>query len=157
MPWSVSEFKPRLSTVSIIPGMENLAPERTETNKGFVGSPNFLPLSFSAFFIAASVCSHIPLGNLPPAAVDALHASVVMVKPGGTGSLARVISARPAPLPPSRSRISLLPSLNKYTHFLAAGLLAAGAAFPPRWRPRSFATDFFAFAATCFAIRRSSY
>src|SRR5205809_688588 len=40
-----------------------------------------------------------------------------MVNPGGTGSPARVISATPAPLPPSRSRMSLFPSSNRYTHF----------------------------------------
>ena len=35
---------------------------------------------------------------------------MVMVKPGGTGRPALVISATPAPLPPSRSRIVALPS-----------------------------------------------
>src|SRR5262245_31612602 len=40
-----------------------------------------------------------------------------MVKPGGTGSPALVISATPAPLPPSRSRILALPSEKRYTHF----------------------------------------
>ncbi len=33
--------------VSIMPGMEARAPERTETSRGFVRSPNFLPLIFS--------------------------------------------------------------------------------------------------------------
>src|SRR5487761_1494774 len=41
-----------------------------------------------------------------------------MVKPGGTGSPARVISATPAPLPPSRSRIWALPSSKRYTHLV---------------------------------------
>src|SRR5438105_6442282 len=41
-----------------------------------------------------------------------------MVKPGGTGSPARVISATPAPLPPSRSRIEASPSSNSQTHFV---------------------------------------
>src|SRR5690348_959194 len=44
-----------------------------------------------------------------------------MVKPGGTGSPALVISARPAPLPPSTSFMpplpSALPSPKKYTYF----------------------------------------
>src|SRR5262249_39399700 len=39
-----------------------------------------------------------------------------MVKPGGTGNPAFVISATPAPLPPSSSRIVALPSLKRYTH-----------------------------------------
>src|SRR6202035_1309754 len=42
-----------------------------------------------------------------------------MVNPGGTGSPARVISATPAPLPPSRSRIDASPSSKRYTHWCA--------------------------------------
>ena len=39
-----------------------------------------------------------------------LQTSVEIVKPGGTGSPALVISARPEPLPPSRSFMLRLPS-----------------------------------------------
>src|SRR5258708_6505546 len=50
-----------------------------------------------------------------------LQTSVEMVNPGGTGSLARDISARPAPLPPSTSFILPSPSAdpppNEYTYF----------------------------------------
>ena len=46
MPLAVSSFRPMLSTVSIMPGMENLAPERQETSSGLAGSPNFLPVCF---------------------------------------------------------------------------------------------------------------
>src|SRR5882672_2154655 len=58
-----------------------------------------------------------------------------MVKPGGTGRPRLAISARLAPLPPSRSRISALPSAlpspKVKTHLpdfaaSAAGLAAAG-------------------------------
>ena len=46
---------------------------------------------------------------------------MVIVNPGGTGSPALVISARPAPLPPSSERIEALPSAlpapNRYIHF----------------------------------------
>src|SRR6478752_8232863 len=59
-----------------------------------------------------------------------------MVKPGGTGRPRLAISARLAPLPPSRSRISVrpsaLPSPNVNTHLpalAAAGAALAGAAF----------------------------
>src|SRR5258708_6153904 len=52
-----------------------------------------------------------------------------MVNLGGTGSPARVISATPAPLPPSRSRIEALPSSKEYTHFAVRGRRAAAAAF----------------------------
>ena len=34
--------------VSIMPGIESRAPERTETSSGFFVSPNFLPVSFSS-------------------------------------------------------------------------------------------------------------
>src|ERR1700675_1970496 len=55
-----------------------------------------------------------------------------MVKPGGTGRPRLAISARLAPLPPSRSRISALPSAlpspNVNTHLPAFAALAAGLA-----------------------------
>jgi hypothetical protein len=41
-----------------------------------------------------------------------LQACVVIVKPGGTGRPAFVISASPAPLPPSVERMLALPSAN---------------------------------------------
>ena len=33
--------------VSIIPGMDSRAPERTESSSGFLAAPSFLPTSFS--------------------------------------------------------------------------------------------------------------
>src|SRR6266403_2389124 len=49
-----------------------------------------------------------------------------MVKPAGTGSPILVISARPAPFPPNKSRHSPLPSAlpapKKYTHFFTVTL-----------------------------------
>ena len=45
-PLTVSSFSPIFRTVSIIPGMENLAPERQETSNGLSRSPNFLPCFF---------------------------------------------------------------------------------------------------------------
>ncbi|MNY17958.1 hypothetical protein D3C86_1513070 [compost metagenome] len=96
--------------VSIIPGMENLAPERTETKSGFSGSPKRLPTFSStverAFFTPATR----PSGSFSPASTYWLQTRVVMVKPGGTGRPARVISARFAPLPPKRSRMVASPS-----------------------------------------------
>ena len=46
---TVWSFSPKLRIVSIIPGIETLAPDLTETNKGFVKSPNFFLDSFSIF------------------------------------------------------------------------------------------------------------
>src|SRR5258708_23943234 len=45
-----------------------------------------------------------------------------MVKPGGTGIPARVISAAPAPLPPRRSRILAEHSVNWYPHLRVWGM-----------------------------------
>ena len=68
-----------------------------------------------------------PVGNFSPSARYALHASVVTVKPGGTGTPSRVISPRLAPLPPSKPRTpSQSPiafsarstSSKLYTHFV---------------------------------------
>src|ERR1700750_1795433 len=52
----------------------------------------------------------------------ATHASVVIVNPAGTssGPRMRVISATPAPFPPSRSRISREPPAKSYTHLRPA-------------------------------------
>src|SRR3954454_23450360 len=66
-----------------------------------------------------------------------LQTSVEIVKPGGTGRPALVISARPEPLPPSRSFMFRLPSAfpepKKYTYFPdlepGAGDLALACAF----------------------------
>ena len=39
---------PTFNTVSIIPGIENFAPERTEMISGFVGSPKLRPKELSS-------------------------------------------------------------------------------------------------------------
>jgi len=49
--WS---FIPRFRLVSIIPGMESRAPDRTDTSKGRSLSPNFFPTEFSTFANAAA-------------------------------------------------------------------------------------------------------
>jgi len=41
---------PRFKIVSIIPGMENFAPERTETRSGFFGSPKPFFMIFWSLF-----------------------------------------------------------------------------------------------------------
>src|ERR1044071_959969 len=71
----------------------------------------------------AEISSAIAVGA-DPVTRYSLHASVVMMKPGGTGRPRLVISARLAPLPPSRSLRSLLPSVKSYTNFGIERLLA---------------------------------
>ena len=43
--------------VSIIPGMDALAPDLTETSSGFSRSPNFLPVIFSIFSMYSMICA----------------------------------------------------------------------------------------------------
>jgi hypothetical protein len=62
----VVSFNPRLSTVSIIPGMLTRAPERTESSRGFWASPNRAPIIFSTFFKAAATAFSNPGGNFFP-------------------------------------------------------------------------------------------
>ena len=54
--------------VSIIPGMENLAPERTETRRLLAGSPKRFPVAPSTSLRASRTWSHIPAGNVCPLA-----------------------------------------------------------------------------------------
>jgi hypothetical protein len=51
-----------LSTVSIMPGMENLAPDRDDTRRGFSRPPNFLPVACSIPVMATRIWSHRPSG-----------------------------------------------------------------------------------------------
>ena len=114
LPWTIGllltttllSFSPRLSTVSIIPGIENFAPERTDTSNGSRASPRVRPIFFSSAATCFLISASMPFGH--PPCMYARHASVVMVKPCGTGRLRTlIISARFAPLPPSRSFISI--------------------------------------------------
>ena len=50
-------FIPKFKMVSIIPGMESRAPERTDKSKGFLRSPNFFPSCFSVSATEARTCS----------------------------------------------------------------------------------------------------
>jgi hypothetical protein len=47
MPITVSSLRPRFNTVSIIPGIETRAPERTETSSGRCGSPKPTPIALA--------------------------------------------------------------------------------------------------------------
>ena len=112
------------SPVSIMPGMDTRAPDRTETRRGAFRSPKISPMAFSSFPRFFSTCFHMPGGNFPCRFVDSTQASVVMVKPGGTRIFRLVISARFDPFPPKRSFILADPSARplpkKYTYFFVA-------------------------------------
>ena len=57
---------PRLRIVSIMPGMEARAPERTETSSGTSGSPNFLPCSASRVATWAKISARIASEMVSP-------------------------------------------------------------------------------------------
>jgi hypothetical protein len=86
--------------VSIIPGIDTRAPERTETSSGSAASPNVLPTVFSMWRSASATSARSSGEKSEPPAKYFTHSSVVIVKPGGTGRPIAAISARFAPLPP---------------------------------------------------------
>ncbi len=53
-PFTDSSLRPRFKTVSIIPGIENAAPERTDTSSGSVASPRRFPVFVSSDSRAAA-------------------------------------------------------------------------------------------------------
>ena len=71
--------------MSIIPGIEIAAPERTETSSGLEGLPKLVPVACSSRPTCSSISSSRP-GGSSPAAMYARHASVVIVNPAGTGT-----------------------------------------------------------------------
>jgi hypothetical protein len=101
-----------------LPGIDAGAPDRTETRSGFAVSPNFAPVCASTAASAASTSAASASGYRPsPCAITWRQTSVVIVNPGGTGSPSAAISARLAPLPPSRflsrARPSAVPPPNE--------------------------------------------
>mmetsp|Transcript_31795 Transcript_31795/g.75506 ORF Transcript_31795/g.75506 Transcript_31795/m.75506 type:complete len:204 (+) Transcript_31795:2096-2707(+) len=108
-PFTTSSFSPRFSTVSIMPGIETAAPERTDRRRGLLGSPSFVPISCSTSFKPAMTSSHTPAGSVESFSWKAAQVSVVIVKPGGTERPMAHISARLAPLPPSSSFMEAFP------------------------------------------------
>ena len=62
MPATVPSLRPRLSTVSIIPGMDSRAPERTDTSSGLSPSPKRRPMIFSTPAMARATSRSRPSG-----------------------------------------------------------------------------------------------
>ena len=61
---TVLSFRPKFKIVSIIPGIEILAPDLTDTSNGFLRSPNFFLVFFSIFFNSASISLITFVGKL---------------------------------------------------------------------------------------------
>ena len=68
--------------MSIIPGIENLAPERTERSRGAGPAPKLRPLVFSRRATASSTSGQRSSG-ISPVAMATRQTSVVIVNPGG--------------------------------------------------------------------------
>jgi hypothetical protein len=98
-----------LRIVSIIPGIDTAAPERTDTSSGAPASPKRLPVLRSRRRRLRSISSRRPSGQAPSPRY-ATHTLAAIVNPGGTGTPRLVISARLAPLPPSSVFMSFVPS-----------------------------------------------
>ncbi len=99
-PSVVASFRPRFRIVSIIPGIDTGAPDRTLTRSGSVGSPKRRPTAVSTSAIRARISSSRPSGQ--PFARNSRQVAVVIAKPGGTGRpRSRAITPRFAALPPT--------------------------------------------------------
>ena len=109
-----SSFRPRFSTVSIMPGMEKGAPERTDTSSGSSASPRRLPMRSSRSARYSAMVSSAPAGQVLSALAYSMHVWQVIVNPGGTGRPMLAISARFAPLPPRIIFMSVLPSVTLF-------------------------------------------
>ena len=98
--------------MSIIPGIDTGAPERTETSSGSAGSPNRRPVAASTSAIRSRSSASRPAGQ--PVARTSRQVAVVIAKPGGTGSRRSgpSIRARFAALPPMSARTSCGSSSN---------------------------------------------
>ncbi len=102
---------PRLRIVSIIPGIECTAPERTDTSSGRSAAPSTRPVRSSSRRQALlDRSARAPRATPRRRRIASTHACVVTVKPSGTGTPIRFISATLAPLPPSSGFIVALPS-----------------------------------------------
>ena len=88
--------------VSIIPGIETLAPDLTESKRGFFRSPNFFLTSFSITFNSVLICFINFEFNFFLSLKKISHTFVEIVNPGGTGSPILPISDKLAPLPPKK-------------------------------------------------------
>jgi Cu/Ag efflux protein CusF len=69
-PCTVSSLRPRLRIVSIMPGIESRAPERTAKRSGLARLPKPLPRIFSMRLMASSICASISFGSVLPCCVE---------------------------------------------------------------------------------------
>src|SRR6267143_6326561 len=100
---SVATLMPRFRIVSIIPGIDTGAPERTDTSSGRGPAPNCRSVIVSSQRMPAAISSSRPSGKWPRSR-KAAQARVVITKLGGTFRPSALIRAIDQALPPIRSR-----------------------------------------------------
>ena len=139
---AIAGERPQFKIVSIMPGMDVGAPERTDTRSGLSAAPNFRPVASSRRTRLRPTSSSSPWGHSPSAWRKMRQHSVEMVNPGGTGSPALLMAARLAPLPPRTSLRSGSPSVRpapkKYVRRVATGYSLD----PRQTRPDDFVTRY---------------
>ena len=118
-PCTESSLSPRLRTVSIIPGIENGAPERTETSSGSTSSPRRLPMSASSAVRAVGDLVHQAVGQR----VAGGHVGVARLgrdREARAGPADRASSSRRGSPPCRRAGTSApwQPSWKAYTYFM---------------------------------------
>lgn len=101
---STASLTPRSKMVSIIPGIDWVAPERTLTNNGRGPRPNVREVSASSQPIRSITTSQIASMVGSGSARYRTPTSVVMQNAGGTGNAWRRITSMPWPLLPRTSR-----------------------------------------------------
>jgi len=89
--------------VSIIPGIDTAAPERTLTSSGWDPRPNVREVAASKVRIASSTSSQIASIVAAGSARKRAPTSAVMQNAGGTGRPLRRIMSMPCPLWPRTS------------------------------------------------------
>ena len=137
-PRTDSSFRPRLRIVSIIPGIEIAAPERTESSSGSTGSPKRLPACSRAARGARRSRASSPPGSSPPAAMKARQASVVIVNPAGTGTPRARHLGEPGALAAEQRAPALAGLVEVVDELRVHWLLLT---IPWRSSPRSFAVE----------------
>ena len=101
---STASLMPRFRMVSIMPGMDWVAPERTLTSSGRGPRPNVREVSASSQRIRSSTSSQMASMVAAGSARYRRPTAVVMQNAGGTGRLCRRIASMPWPLLPRSSR-----------------------------------------------------
>ena len=131
---------PRSKIVSIMPGIDSVAPERTLTSSGRGPRPNVREVCASSQLIRSSTSSQIASIVAAGSARYRTPTSVVMQNAGGTGKSCRRIASMPWPLLPRISRGMIRVAVQQHHGLVFGGAFEGDCAScetsrgaPPRW------------------------